>query len=61
MNDHPHAPVATTQLSAWHHLQAFRHRHQHAEHLIFFGGGFLFDSVMIRRIDDALFLIQQGA
>jgi len=61
MDNHLHTPVATTQLSAWHQLQAFRHRHQHTEHVIFFGGGFLFDSVMIRRIDDALVLIQQGA
>src|SRR5215471_14910304 len=61
MHTHPHAPVATTQLSAWHRLQAFRQRHHYAEHLIFFGGGFAFDSVMIRRIDDALVLIQQGA
>jgi hypothetical protein len=44
----------------WQRLQSFRHRHQHAEHLIFFAGGFLFDSVMIHRIDDALVLIQQG-
>ena len=48
-------------LSGWQRLQAFRLRHQHAEHLVFFGGGFVFDSVMIRRVDDALVLIQQGA
>jgi hypothetical protein len=48
-------------MSAWHTLQAFRHRHPHAEHLVFFAGGFAFDSVMIRRVDDAFVLVQQGA
>ena len=52
---------APNHLSAWQRVQAFRQQHQHAEHLVFFGGGFLFDSVMIRRVDDALVLIQQGA
>jgi hypothetical protein len=52
--------VAIHHLPAWQRLQAFRQRHQHAEHLVFFGGGFVFDSVMIRRIDDVLVLIQQG-
>jgi hypothetical protein len=47
--------------SPWRRLQEFRHRHQYAEHLIFFAAGFLFDSVMIQRIDDAVVLIQQGA
>lgn len=41
-------------------LQAFRHRYAHLEQLVFFMAGFLFDSVMIERIDDALVLIQQG-
>jgi hypothetical protein len=48
-------------MSVWHALQALRHRHPHAEHLVFFAGGFAFDSVMIRRVDDAFVLIQQGA
>ena len=48
-------------MSVWHALQAFRHRHAHAEHLVFFAGGFAFDSLMIRRVDDAFVLIQQGA
>lgn len=39
---------------------AFRKRHEHAEHVLFFVGGFLFDAVMVRRIDDASTLIQQG-
>lgn len=46
--------------SAWKRLQAFRQRHEHAEHILFFVGGFLFDAVMVRRIDDASTLIQQG-
>jgi len=37
------------------------HRYAGAEQLVFFVAGFLFDGVMIRRIDDALVLIQQGA
>jgi hypothetical protein len=52
--------MAIDRLPAWQRLQAFRHRHQHAEHLLFFAGGFAFDSVMIQRIDDAVVLIQQG-
>jgi hypothetical protein len=47
--------------STWRRLQAFRHRYEHAEQLVFFAAGFVFDSVMIRRIDDAAVLIQQGA
>ncbi|MGO8970701.1 MAG: DUF2914 domain-containing protein [Myxococcaceae bacterium] len=42
-------------------LAAFRHRHARAEHLLFFIGGFTFDALMVRRIDDASTLIQQGA
>ena len=42
-------------------LEAFRHRHARAEHLLFFVGGFAFDALMVRRIDDAPVLIQQGA
>ncbi len=42
-------------------LEAFRHRHGRAEHLLFFVGGFSFDALMVRRIDDAPILIQQGA
>ncbi len=42
-------------------LEAFRQRHARAEHLLFFVGGFSFDALMVRRIDDAPILIQQGA
>jgi hypothetical protein len=48
-------------MSAWRRLQALRHRYEYVEQLVFFMAGFVFDSVMIRRIDDALVLIQQGA
>ena len=48
-------------MSAWQRLQALRLRYAHAEQLVFFAAGFIFDSVMIRRIDDTLVLIQQGA
>lgn len=41
-------------------LQAFRQRHEHAEHIVFFLGGFTFDALVINRIDDAPVLIQQG-
>jgi Protein of unknown function (DUF2914) len=52
--------VATNHMSGWQRLQGLRQRYAHAEHLVFFAGGFFFDSVMIRRIDDALVLIQQS-
>jgi Protein of unknown function (DUF2914) len=42
-------------------LGAFRGRHPHAEHIAFFVAGFTFDALMVRRIDDAPVLIQQGA
>src|SRR5882724_6390090 len=41
-------------------LRAFRHRHGAAERITFFCGGFMFDAVMVTRIDDATVLIQQG-
>jgi hypothetical protein len=53
--------VTTHQLSAWRRLHALHHRYAGAEQLVFFVAGFIFDSVMIRRIDDALVLLQQGA
>jgi hypothetical protein len=48
-------------MSSWQRVQALRRQHEHTEHLLFFVAGFIFDSVMIRRIDDALVLMQQGA
>jgi hypothetical protein len=53
--------VATDQLSAWGRLQALRRRYERVEQLAFFMAGFIFDSVVIHRIDDALVLTQQGA
>jgi hypothetical protein len=41
-------------------LRAFRHRHGPAERITFFCGGFMFDALMVTRIDDATVLIQQG-
>jgi hypothetical protein len=41
-------------------LQAFRHEHKKAEVVAFFGAGFLFDLIAVRRVDDALMLLQQG-
>jgi DUF2914 family protein len=41
-------------------LRAFRHRHGSAERITFFCGGFMFDALMVTRIDDATVLIQQG-
>ena len=41
-------------------LKAFRHEHKKAEVVAFFGAGFLFDVVAVRRVDDALMLLQQG-
>ena len=42
-------------------LLAFRHRHEPAEHITFFCGGFTFDALMVTRIDDAPVLVQQSA
>jgi len=53
------APAAAPSLRQ--RFEAFRHRHARAEHLLFFIGGFSFDALMVRRIDDAPVLIQQGS
>ncbi|HET9157160.1 MAG TPA: DUF2914 domain-containing protein [Myxococcaceae bacterium] len=42
-------------------LRAFRARHAREESLAFFIGGFLFDAVMVGRIDETPLLIQQAA
>jgi len=47
--------------SFWQRVTAFRARHEHVEHVAFFVAGFTFDAMMVRRIDDASTLIQQGA
>jgi hypothetical protein len=47
--------------SLWRRLEAFRHRHAHAEHVAFFVAGFTFDALMVNRIDETPVLLQQGA
>src|SRR5215469_6235777 len=42
-------------------LRAFRARHAREESIAFFMGGFLFDAVMVGRIDETPMLIQQAA
>ena len=42
-------------------VNAFRQRHELAETLIVFVGGFIFDVATLSRADDATTLIQQGA
>jgi hypothetical protein len=42
-------------------LAAFRQRHERAEHVAFFVGGFVFDALMVNRIDETPVLVQQGA
>jgi hypothetical protein len=42
-------------------LRAFRDRHRRKESLLFFAGGFLFDALLLKRIDEPAMLIQQGA
>jgi hypothetical protein len=56
----PAAAVPGIPKSFRNRLAAFRERHEHAEHVLFFIGGFTFDALMVRRIDDASTLIQQG-
>lgn len=41
-------------------LRTFRHEHRKAEVVAFFSAGFLFDVLAVRRVDDALMLLQQG-
>ncbi|HMK72694.1 MAG TPA: DUF2914 domain-containing protein [Myxococcaceae bacterium] len=53
------APAAPA--SPWRRLEAFRHRHARAEHLVFFVAGFTFDALMVSRIDETPVLLQQGA
>jgi hypothetical protein len=52
--------VTTHQLSAWRPHARTSSSVPGAEQLVFFVAGFIFDSVMIRRIDDALVLLQQA-
>jgi hypothetical protein len=42
-------------------IKEFRGRHARLESVLFFVGGFLFDAVMLNRIDEPSMLIQQGA
>ncbi|HZX41489.1 MAG TPA: DUF2914 domain-containing protein [Myxococcaceae bacterium] len=42
-------------------LSAFRARHAQQESIAFFAGGFLFDAVMVGRIDETPLLVQQAA
>ena len=42
-------------------LKAFKSRNERAVSTCFFLGGFLFDAVMLSRIDEPLMLVQQGA
>ena len=42
-------------------VKAFRARHAQKESVLFFLSGFLFDAVMLKRIDEPLMLAQQGA
>jgi hypothetical protein len=42
-------------------VRAFRARHARAESIAFFAGGFLFDAVMVGRIDETPVLVQQAA
>jgi hypothetical protein len=53
--------AAPSTVSIAERVRLFRHRHEQAEHLTFFAGGFTFDALMVTRIDDAPVLIQQGA
>jgi Protein of unknown function (DUF2914) len=55
------APAPATPVTRWQRLQAFRHNHEHAEHILFFIAGFTFDAMMVRRIDEPSVLIQQGS
>lgn len=41
-------------------LKAFHARHEEKTMLLFFVGGFLFDALMLSRIDEPLMLVQQG-
>ena len=42
-------------------IRAFRARHAREESISFFAGGFLFDAVMVGRIDETPVLVQQAA
>ncbi|HTS80581.1 MAG TPA: DUF2914 domain-containing protein [Myxococcaceae bacterium] len=42
-------------------IRAFRARHARGEAISFFAGGFLFDAVMVGRIDETPMLLQQAA
>jgi hypothetical protein len=61
VNEPASLPQPAQPLSWRQRLAAFRHRHARAEHIAFFVAGFTFDALMVRRIDDAPVLVQQGA
>src|SRR5215470_11763664 len=55
-------PAAAPEPTGWRgRLRAFRARHAREESIAFFIGGFLFDAVMVGRIDETPMLIQQAA
>jgi Protein of unknown function (DUF2914) len=60
VNEPADAAPPASPLSFPKRVGAFRKRHEHAEHVAFFVLGFTFDALMVRRIDDASTLIQQG-
>ena len=57
---HALAPAALPDRSLRGRVLAFQARHQGKTMLFFFVGGFIFDAVMLSRIDEPPMLIQQG-
>jgi hypothetical protein len=56
------AVVAAEPAAGWRErVRGFRARHAREESIAFFIGGFLFDAVMVGRIDEAPMLLQQAA
>lgn len=55
------APPEPQQPKLLDRLQAFKSRNDRLLMALFFLGGFLFDAVMLSRIDEPLMLVQQGA